>query len=104
MDGHAVDLREKLSRSRDKQVGLRWPAALDEFVDHLVDLVEEEGERTTRKELIAAIVATSRADGDALSKQLRAYRRMTVADCLPAADSVDNVVQIAMHKPGPRRR
>jgi hypothetical protein len=104
MDGHAVDLRDKLARSRDKQVGLRWPIALDEFVDRLIVLAEEAGERTNRKELIAAIVATAATDGDALGTALRRYRTMTVGDCLRDIKHENNVVHLAARKPGPRPR
>lgn len=104
MDGHAVDLGERLARSQDKQVGLRWPIALDEFVDRLVRVAEAAGERTNRKELIAAIVATATADGAALGQALRRYRTMTVGDCLPEAEHEGRVIHLAGRKPGPRPR
>lgn len=101
---HAVDLRENLSRSRDKQVGLRWPVAVDEFLDRLVMIIENEGERTNRKELIGAIIATTASDGALLAQALRRYRTMTVADCLPEIAGDSTVVHLSTRKPGPRPR
>lgn len=103
-DGHAVDLDTELARSRDKQVGLRWPVAVDERLDRLVTLAEQAGERTNRKELIAALIATSASDGAALGRTLRRYRTMTVRNCLPGVDRGAQVVRLIEHRPGPRPR
>jgi hypothetical protein len=73
-------------------------------LDRLVTLAEEIGERTNRKELIAAIVATIDLDGGRLSDGLRRYRTMTVRDCLPGQADDTKVIRLAERKPGPRPR
>ena len=85
-DGHAVDARELLRRSSDRQVSFRLPSALDQRLD----------------ELVAAILLSTEADGEELTRILRHYRTATVKEAL--LDSVDseNVIQIRRHKPGPR--
>jgi hypothetical protein len=102
--GHSVDLDTNLARSRDKQAGLRWPIAVDDRLDQLVAAAEGVGERTNRKELLAAIVATSEVDGGALSNCLRRYRTMSVRECLKDQPGDLNVVRLADRKPGPRPR
>lgn len=101
-DRHAVELDGNLSRSRDRQVGVRFPIALDEKLDRLVAAAEQAGDRTNRKELLAALVATCDLDGPALGEALRRYRTMSVRDALPDAPQDHRVVRLADHRPGPR--
>ena len=102
--GHAVDLDGSLCRSQDKQPGLRWPIAVDERLDLLVHEAEAVGERTNRKELLAALVATADLDGAGLGVLLRRYRMMKVRECLPAQSPDVRLVRLADRKPGPRPR
>lgn len=95
--------RERLDSSRDRQMSFRLPLALDQRLDALVQRAVNEGERTNRRELLAALVYACDLDGDRLSSMLRAYRKATVADAvldLPA----DNVLSFQRHSPGPRVR
>jgi hypothetical protein len=101
---HAVALDANLSRSRDKQVGLRWPAAVDDKLDRLLESAFDVGERTNRKELLAALVATTGFSGAELGSMLRTYRRMSVRDVLDQLPAETTVVQLTAHKPGPRAR
>ena len=97
-DGHAVDARELLRRSSDRQVSFRLPSALDQRLDDLLERAISAG----RRELVAAILLSTEADGEELTRILRHYRTATVKEAL--LDSVDseNVIQIRRHKPGPR--
>lgn len=78
------------------------PAAVDAKLDRLVTRATDAGERTSRKELLAAIVASCDLDGDALGAVLKSYRLMTVRDVLPAQPADAAVVHLADHQPGPR--
>lgn len=100
--GHAVSLDDRLSRSRDRQVGMRWPIALDDKLDGLLAAAEDAGERTNRKEIVAALIAACALDGPAMGELLRAYRTMTVRDALPRVPAGSKVAHLADHKPGPR--
>jgi hypothetical protein len=104
LPGHAVELDANLSRSRDKQAGLRWPIALDAKLDRLLDAATDAGERTNRKEIVAALLAAADHDGPALGEIIRAYRTMKVRDALPAQPHGARVVELAHHRPGPRAR
>lgn len=101
-EGHAVELDSNLSRSRDKQAGLRWPIAVDRQLDALVEVAIRAGERTNRKEVLAAIIATQNFDGRGVGEMLRQYRTMTVGDALPEIPNDQRVVRLASHRPGPR--
>ena len=101
-EGHAVHLDDNLSRSPDRQVGVRWPVSVDDRLDRLVRSAENAGERTNRRELLAALVATCEREGDALGEVLRRYRTMRVRDALPAQPPGTTVVHLADHRPGPR--
>jgi hypothetical protein len=103
-DRHAVEANANLSRSRDLQVGLRWPEAVSSRLDDLVDLASTVGERTNRKELSAALVATCALTADQLSEAIRRYRTMQVRDITDGSDVVDGVIYMDTHRSGPRRR
>lgn len=100
MSGDEVDRAERIVTSRDKQVGLRLPLAIDQRLDALLARAVEAGERTTRRELLAAIVLAVESSGEDLGQMLRAYRRATVGDALMDVEP-SNVAYIN-HKPGPR--
>lgn len=93
----------KLIDSPDKQPGFRWPVVVDQLLDRLVEAANEAGAGTNRKELIAALVATSGSQtGEKLGKAVRQYRTMTVKQTL--GESEEGVVRLIHHGPGPRRK
>jgi hypothetical protein len=68
-----------------------------------LDAMAEEARlvRTSRNELLAALIATTELDRAALEEMVSAYRRLRIGDVLPGegADSADSVV-VPMRKPG----
>lgn len=100
MSDERVDGAERLVASRDKQVGLRLPLAIDQRLDALMARAVDAGERTTRRELLAAIILEAEHTGDELGLLLKKYRRAKVADAILDAEPT-NVAYIS-HKPGPR--
>ena len=91
-------------RSPEKQGAVAWPLPVEAKLDRLLRLAEEVGERTSRKELVAALIAMCEADGEALSAMLRRYRRTTVRALLDVPND-ENVIDIAQRRrPGPRPR
>jgi hypothetical protein len=85
-----------------KQAAVAWPLPVDARLDQLLAQADAAGENTTRKELAAAIIASTRVSDARLGKLLRWYRMAKVRDLLPPLEG-ENVVPIARHKPGPRR-
>jgi hypothetical protein len=102
MDDVAVDRHEYVIRSRDKQVGLRLPLAVDQRIDALLARATAAGERTNRKELIAALLATAELSGDELGQLLRRYRMSKVGEVLLDVAFNADIIQLMAHKPGPR--
>ncbi|WP_016890817.1 hypothetical protein [Mycobacteroides abscessus] len=99
---HTGSPGEKLCESRDKQPGLRWPIAVDNMLDRLVEIANEHGLNTNRRELMAAIVAGHSDNASKLAKLLKYYRVVTLRD----ATGQDDVAEIRLveHGPGPRSR
>lgn len=71
---HPVLMSELLRDSKDKQVSFRWAMALDQRLDALVRRAEDAGERTTRREILAALIAHADYSGEELGGLLRALR------------------------------
>lgn len=94
---------ELLAKAHEVNAGVSWPRPLHERVDDLVELATSVGERTTRKELVAAVVFNTPLDGPQLAKILKRYRLATVRDALRSPGESDNVIEFERHGPGPRR-
>lgn len=102
-DQHSVAAEERLDSSRDRQVSFRIPLALDQRLDALVDRALDAGERTNRRELLAAILFTAGQDGDELGALLKRYRRATVREAMLDQDT-GNLIEFRRRAPGPRPR
>lgn len=102
---HSVDASERLRTSRDRQVSLRLPLALDQRLDALVARADDAGERTNRAELLQALILDCSLDGPELGERLRRMRTASCGDAvLDQPVPGDNVLQFTEHKPGPRTR
>ena len=102
---HSVNATELLRTSRDRQVSLRLPLALDQRLDALVERATNAGERTTRAELLQALILDCGLDGVGLGDRLRHLRTASCGDAvLDHSVPGDNVLQFSGHKPGPRTR
>jgi hypothetical protein len=97
-------LDARLANCELKNAAIRWPLPIDDRLDTLVEAVEDVGERTTRKELAAAILLAATESPDQLSQLLRRYRTALVRDASLTVPEGENVVSIHRHKPGPRPR
>lgn len=100
MSDEPINPAERLIASRDRQVGLRLPLAIDQRIDALLARAVDAGERTTRRELLAAIILATELSGDGISLLLKTYRRANVGDAL--LDTNRDKVRYLNHKPGPR--
>jgi hypothetical protein len=99
-----IPLDARLKSCREKAVGALWPLPVDHRLEQLVQLTNDTGERTDRKELLAAIVLAVTEDPDELSEMLRTYRRATVHAALINPTIEGNVVTLPRYKSGPRPR
>ena len=102
-DRHSMFGDDRLRDSRDKQVGIRWPMALDQRLDDLMERANDAGANTTRRETLAALLLAADYSGDDLVVLIRRYRTATVKDApLNLTVGLDNVLKFTSHKPGPR--
>lgn len=100
---HSVDASELLRVSRDRQVSFRFPLALDQRLDALMERAVSAGERTTRAELLQALVLDCDREGSELGAMLRRLRTSSNGDAVLDRDVPgDNVLLFHDHKPGPR--
>lgn len=89
---------------RERNVGLALSDPVSARLDALVALVEEAGERTNRKELVAALIVGAEAKSGNLIALVRRYRTALTRDALLTDDAVPSVVVFPTVHPGPRRR
>jgi hypothetical protein len=90
--------------SPEDRVGLMLPAPISVHLDALVALTEDAGDRTNRKELIASLILAAPRMGGKLAVILRRYRRATVRDALLHPEDAARLIDLPIHRPGPRRR
>lgn len=84
-----------------KQAAIGWPQPVDMCLDRLLAQADAAGENTSRKELAAAIIASTKLTDAQLGKVLRWYRTVRVRELLSVPDE-DNIVHFTKRKPGPR--
>jgi hypothetical protein len=99
-----VPQEARLKSCKEKAVGANWPLPIDYRLEELVQLTNDAGENTNRKELLAAIVLAVTEDPDELSMMLRTYRQATVRATLINPSVEGNVVTLPRYKSGPRPR
>jgi hypothetical protein len=99
-----VDATKRLRDCAEGTVGLALPRPLSDRVDALVSLADDHGERTSRKELIAALILDAPVDGSRLAKLLSRYRLATARDALLDPESAGATIPLAERRPGPRAR
>jgi len=94
----------KLSELEARSVGLALSDPISQRLDALIELAEATGERTNRKELIAALILAATPDGDTLTGLVRRYRTARVRDALLDRDESASTFEFRPPRPGPRRR
>jgi hypothetical protein len=98
-----LHLGDDVSTYRDRQAGISWPLPVDAKLEELLKAVRAVGERTSRREIVAAIVAMSNFTGKELSDLLHEYRLAKVGQVLRPSEA-SNVVNFTQQASGPRRR
>jgi hypothetical protein len=100
----AIDPARLLRDWPEEQIGISIPTPLSARLDSLVERADEVGEVTTRKELLSALLLDAPADGDALSKLIRTYRRARARDAVPSGVDPADILGERERKPGRRAR
>src|SRR5712692_8534917 len=90
----SINLDQKVRECQMWTTSLTWRAPADARLDQLVAAAKDEGETTSRSELLAALVAAAPTSGLELGNLLRGYRRMTVRDLLPPQPALADLIQL----------
>jgi len=93
-----------LRECSESNVGLALVRPISDRLDALVTLAEASGDRTNRKELMAALILKAPSDGAELSDLIRRYRLATAADSRLDDAGADAPLVVIPMSPGPRRR
>jgi hypothetical protein len=99
-----LDLAARLAEGEETGAAIDWPVALHHRVDQLVELAEGVGERTSRKELVAAVVLAAPEEPERLSEMVRTYRTAFTRDALLNVPAGENVIELRRRGPGPRSK
>jgi hypothetical protein len=104
MEGAHYDLDDRIE---DWEVVDKTNIALKRPIEvrllHLLELLDVEAhERTSRRELVAALIYRAPLSGRKLAAFIRQYRRATARDALPPTSGSASMTQLC-RRPGPRR-
>ena len=100
MTSHHPD--DSLADATAFQIGIAVPGPLSARLDALVKRAHRSGERTNRKELLAALILSASENEANLSRLVRRYRRARVADAFVANEDPATFLNPARPR-GPRR-
>jgi hypothetical protein len=96
------DPDDSLADATAFQIGVAVPGPLSARLDALVEMARKSGERTNRKELLAALVLAAPESGASLSRIVRRYRRVRIADAFVQGEDQATFLDPARPR-GPRR-
>ena len=99
-DAHDPD--DSLADAAAFQIGVAVPGPLSVRLDALVERAHRSGERTNRKELLAALILSAPESETALSRLVRRYRRARIADAVVAGEDPASFLNPERPR-GPRR-
>lgn len=91
---------ELLCHQQRRTTSLLWPEDIDRRLNILVRAAAAAGERTSRAEVLAALVAAVEVGPEQVAALLHHYRRLP-ADALVSDEDRDDLP--AVRTPGPRR-
>ncbi|MFE9115730.1 hypothetical protein ACFYN9_39880 [Streptomyces collinus] len=91
---------ELLCHQQRRTTSVLWPEDIDRRLNILVRAAAAAGERTSRAELLAALVAAVDVEPEQVAALLHHYRRLP-ADTLAGDEDRDDLP--AVRAPGPRR-
>ena len=93
----------KLTGCTERTVTLALPGPLNERLDRLVELADEDGARTNRKELLAALLLDAPETPERLAALVKTLRKARARDAA-VADDLGAVLAFRRHQPGPRKK
>lgn len=100
-----LDAQQRLRDSPVAGVSFKLPVMISERLDKLVDLAHIAGERTDRRELLAALILSVDPSVSGMTELLHQYRAATNRDAaVPGLGLEEEPLVVHSRPPGPRRR
>lgn len=93
---------ELLKNSQKRTTSVQWPEAVDDRLEALLGLAVAAGERVSRAELLAMLVAEAPLNGRQIGERVRAYRQLLPDEFSQTTTQVGELPVV--RRPGPRRR
>ena len=100
---HRIDPLTRLRDCPQRAVAVDLATPLSERLDALLGILDEEGERTSRREIVSALILAAPEDGASLAESIKQYRRALARDAAVAGDAAE-VLELRRPRPGPRPR
>jgi hypothetical protein len=88
----------------ERSIGLSLPVPINARLDLLVELAEQAGERTSRKEIVAACILGAPDGAEELVRWLRIYRKSAADSVYTSGATLGSVLELGPARPGPRPR
>ena len=88
----------------ERPIGLSLPLPISARLDQLVELAEQAGERTSRKEIIATCILCAPDGPRELIRWLRVYRSSPAESVYTAGPKLVDALAQPTLRPGPRPR
>jgi hypothetical protein len=99
-----IDPEELLREAEERQIGLSLPLQVSRRLDRLVALVNEEGLRVFRKDLVAALILLADEDPKQLMEAVLALGKARNRDAMAPGEREAEVLQFDRPRPGRRPR
>jgi hypothetical protein len=88
----------------ERAIGLSLPIPITARIDLLVELAEQAGERTSRKEIVATCILGAPDGAEELVRWLRLYRKSPADSTATGGARLEDVLELRPARPGPRAR
>lgn len=98
----AHEPEDSLAAAAAFQIGVAIVGPLSARLDLLVQRAHDSGERTSRKELLAALILAAPENDEAISRLVRRYRRATIQDAFITGEDPAEILDPVRPR-GPRR-
>jgi len=102
--GAQIPAQTRLPSCPERSVGLSLPVPINARIDLLVQLAEQAGERTSRKEIVAACILGAPDGAMELVRWLRIYRSSPAESVYTSGPKLADVLELKPARPGPRPR
>ncbi len=94
----------QLQRCPEFQIGVGLPAPLSGRLDGLVERADAAGAKTSRKELLGALLLDAPVEGEVLAQLVQRYRKATADDVAVPGQPDARFFEPERPPPGPRPR